>query len=104
MSILTTKLNDVLSDWRTQFDLLNAVELKFSNHKGALHLNDLPLFPETDSLELLSANFDAEHISFQFDKNRSLSLDFIWPEDQPPRISSVSFEYDFGSGIERLPS
>ena len=44
-------------------------------------------------LQLISADFDAESITFFINHNRVIELHVDWPEDLPPAVTSVGIVY-----------
>lgn len=92
---LLKHLNHVLSNWKEQFDVTNAVDIAFTqNDKGWLCLNDLALH-QAETLTLEASDYDAESINFVFARDRTISISIVWPEDEPPRLHSVRVEFAY---------
>lgn len=97
MKSIVSDLNSVLFDWKKQHDILSGVVSEFKEWDDFLCFEDFPLCKITDDLYLESAEFDSESIQYYLSANRCVSLNFIWPEDSSPVISSVSLSYNFSS-------
>ena len=86
------KMNRVLANWKSQFDVLSSLNLQFSKNENHLYFNELPLCMADDS-ELLFARFTAKKILFSLSGNKTIQILIGWPEDEGPVISSVSLVY-----------
>lgn len=86
-------MNQVLSDWRSQFDIAGAIDAAFTqDDKGQLCFNGLSLCA-TQDLALEASEYDAQEIHFVFSGGRSITIAVGWPEDEPPRWSGICVEY-----------
>lgn len=85
------EMNAVLRSWKEMHDLFSAISYEFRIEDGFLFYGELPVCKEDVVLALSSSEYDAEDISFYFDDNRSIILSIAWPEDMPPKVSSVAF-------------
>jgi hypothetical protein len=95
MSELIAKINDILNDWKEQFDVSGNIPLSFAlNEQGQLSYNGKALlFTDVPALE--GASFDAERISFYLSDGRHIYVDLEWPEDETPFVTSVFLGYVF---------
>ncbi len=91
MNPLVLSMNDVLRQWKEQYDIFTAIPHQFEISHGILNFAHLPVCKAEDDFEMTSANFDAESIRFFFPRNRSIVISVSWPEDKPPEVSSVAF-------------
>lgn len=83
-------LNQVLRDWKQQYDLLSAIKDEFTlTAEGRLRLGDILFGPAAAGWELASAEYNAESIRFQLRGRGYIFIGISWPEDRPPEISSV---------------
>ncbi|MBQ8248122.1 MAG: hypothetical protein IJZ42_13420 [Lachnospiraceae bacterium] len=95
MNDLINMLNDVLKNWKDQYDLSYDIPLQFEldaeqRLRFAGKFFDLP-----ESPELESANFDAKHITFHLSGGCRIYIDLSWPEDKVPYVNSVLVGYIF---------
>jgi len=86
------KMNRVLANWKSQFDVLSSLNLQFSVTDGHLFFNELPLCLEK-GLDLIFARFTAKKIVFSFEGNKTIQILIGWPEDEGPVLSSISLLY-----------
>ena len=83
-------LNQVLQDWKKQYDLLSAIKDEFSlSESGRLRLGDILFGPAAAGWELASAEYNAESIWYHLQSGGYILISFSWPEDRPPEISTV---------------
>ena len=83
-------LNQVLRDWKQQYDLLAAIKDEFSlPAEGRLRLGDILFGPAAAGWELASAEYNAESIRYHLRGGGYILIGISWPEDQPPKISTV---------------
>ena len=90
MNDLCNALNQILDDWKTQYDVNSNVELQFAmKEAGVLWLNKLPI-PLDNELFLETANFNIDTISFGFEGGQTIEITMTWPEDSSPCLSTLS--------------
>ncbi len=90
MNVLDLRLNDILNNWRSYYDVQDSVAMKFSVDKdGFLLINETKLIP-TACLAVLSADTSVDSIVFQIGRQRYLRLRIQWPEDGIPYVSAIS--------------
>ena len=93
MSGLTHRMNDILHDWRSRYDILSSVSMEFQEDEiGQLCFCDKPLCL-TSGLEMESARYDAERILFDFTGQRRIQLSVAWPEESSPYVTSIFLGY-----------
>lgn len=91
MTTMTDRMNQILADWKAQFDVLSAVSFQFSiDEQDQLCFKKQPLHAAVN-LVLTGADFDAESIQIDFEQGKSILISIAWPEEEPPRVQSVSF-------------
>lgn len=94
MNDLLNRLNAILSDWKTHYDIFSAVSMQFQvDDREQLCFNGKPLCSAAD-LAFISSYYDLESIHLYFTANRIVKIQLLWPEEQPPIISAVLFGYD----------
>ena len=90
MNELIAEMNRILSGWK-EFFSVKALDLEFKmDTSGTILLSDKSFVPEPD-LKLKSIQYDAEHISYYFNCNCSLHIEFEWPEDTLPFVRSFLY-------------
>lgn len=91
MNPVILSMNDILTQWKKDFDLFSAVSFEFSVDQGFVCFGNYPICKE-DALQGLDySNYDSESIDFFFDHNRSIVVSVAWPEDEPPAVSSIAY-------------
>ncbi len=88
------KMNDVLNAWKKTFEFMDIrQQVEFTeDEQGRLFFNGILLRPALD-LTLVSSNYDANTISYNFAGGIRLILTVRWPEDNAPYIDSVLLRY-----------
>lgn len=95
MKDLIERMNSILSDWKTMFDVTSKMQLEFSlTDEGHLSLNEHEIHMPVD-LVLDSVDFNAENIKFWFDgTHKVLVIGIKWPEDDVPEVNTIQFGYE----------
>ena len=93
MSVLTDQMNQVLDNWRCQFDFSSAVSMEVTlDTEQQVCFNGLLLFHE-EGHTLVSALYDALCIRFIFNIGPDIVIYLDWPEDLPAHVSALCFDY-----------
>lgn len=90
MNPIISELNDILLNWKKEYDHFNAITARFTEEDKFIFFSGVPLYPSDSGLTLQSALSDAESIEFFFTDGRNIEISFAWPDDKPPVLSSVS--------------
>lgn len=98
MNSLIASMNDILKNWKKEYDLFSAISSEFSVNNGSVCFANHPLCLAEDDLVISSADFDAESIQYFLNRNCSIYISVSWPEDQPPEVSYCAFVQYFGKG------
>lgn len=91
MNSLIASMNDILMNWKKEYDLFSAISSEFSMKDDFICFADLPLCFADAVLAISSAEYDAESIQYFFNRNCSIYISVSWPEDRFPEVSSVAF-------------
>lgn len=97
MKELVEKMNDVLSAWKTSFDITTKVKMAFRlSEENKLYLNEHEIhIPNDLSLSLSSVDFNAENVKFYFEETkRVLAVGIKWPEDSVPEVDTIQFGFE----------
>ena len=95
MEKLINVMNDVLHQWKEQYDLIYNIPLQFeldANQHLSLKGKSLDL-PEY--AELKCVDFDIEQITFHFSDGCRIYIDIAWPENNAPYVNTVLVGYIF---------
>lgn len=96
MNNLINTMNDVLDNWKKEYDLSYDVPMcfEFDEAQKCISFLGKPVACVGDEV-LESADVTAERMVFAFSGERYIYVYIAWPEDKAPYVSSVLLGYNF---------